>query len=265
LLHRASEEPDQTPAMQEIPVEIVPEPPPPPPPPKADPVKPDPQAEMNSPKLEPGLDAPSGSKQEKTERDASDDESKSTRQAPDPAKPPPSASPAQAVERPRAAPPPLPPPESIAELPAPEAQADPAEQPATPPAKSIPDKSKRPTSIEQQLAAAESLPDDLLDRMAKSTPVTGGSAATTYLSILYGLIMPRLHIPPAIRGQHAKSFGQIGFIIDGGGQIMQMYVIRTSGIRVFDDAALAAVRQSSPVPAPPGHRPLSVVFTFDSK
>jgi periplasmic protein TonB len=41
------------------------------------------------------------------------------------------------------------------------------------------------------------------------------------------------------------------FVLDRAGRVLSVSVVRSSGDRSFDDAALAMMRRADPVPAPP--------------
>jgi periplasmic protein TonB len=43
----------------------------------------------------------------------------------------------------------------------------------------------------------------------------------------------------------------LGFMLDRTGRVLSVWVVRSSGDRSFDDAALATMRRADPVPAPP--------------
>ncbi|MBM3563225.1 MAG: TonB family protein [Alphaproteobacteria bacterium] len=120
-------------------------------------------------------------------------------------------------------------------------------------------------SIADQLAALAPIPDYKLAAPPKPSPVGGGHAKTTYLSILYGLIMPHMHIPPRVRGSGAVGRGAVVFYIDEMGNLTHQAVQQPSGAPDLDAAALAAVRRAAPFPAPPRGLPHAMLFSYATK
>ena len=226
-------------AAQEIPVEVVIEPPPPdkaePPAPKEEPPKVE-----NTLDEKPAVDAPRAANDEKIEREAPDEVSQTPHVAP----------PTEEV-----APRPVPenqpsPPQEAASQAAPEPSAqEPAENKPDAEAKAQPEKGAK--SVADLLAGFEPLPDYKVGSAARPAPVAGGKAKATYLSILYGLIMPHMLIPPRVRGSPSRAEGEVAFNIDGMGKLTYQEVLRSSGLQDLDAAALAAIRQAAPFPTPP--------------
>ncbi|CAN2535409.1 hypothetical+protein [Methylocapsa aurea] len=273
---------------QEIPLEVVAEAPQPPP---QEPPPPEPEPEKEQPKPEekqkppppqklvddekPAFDAPRAPNQETAEREAPDQQTKSARRDP--------------------------PNEQHAAKPATEKSADPQKQeaakekpePATPKAEEdkadaeiveqaqpqlearLDDKQgeveikaspePKPKSIADQLASLEPLPDFKLGGSSKTAPVSGGTAKTTYLSVLFGLIMRHMNIPPSLRNKTTPNHGVVVFFIDEGGHLTHQAVYRSSGFPDLDNAALSAVRRAAPFPAPPYGHPRGIQFHFDPK
>jgi protein TonB len=231
-------------AAQEIPVEVVIEPPPPD---KAEPPAPqeEPPKVQNTLDEKPAVDAPRAANDEKIEREAPDEVSQAPRVAP--------------------------PPEQAAPLPMPENQPSPAQDAASQaapepsaqePAEAKAQPEKAAKSVADLLAGFKPLPNYQVGSAAKSTPVAGGRAKATYLSILYGLIMPHMITPPRVRGGPSRAEGEIAFDIDGMGKLTYQEVLRSSGLQDLDAAALAAIRQASPFPTPPSGLPLALTFTY---
>ena len=101
---------------------------------------------------------------------------------------------------------------------------------------------------------------------AESTPIGGGNAKATYLSIVYGMVMSHMHSPVVPRANLSKlAEGAIVFSVDGTGAITERKIARSSGMREFDSAALAAIAQAAPFPAPPGGAPIGLRFTYSAK
>lgn len=123
----------------------------------------------------------------------------------------------------------------------------------------------KPKSVADQLASLAPLPDFKLGGSSKPAPVSGGTAKTTYLSILFGLIMRHMNVPPALRNKATPNHGVVVFFIDEAGHLTHQAVYRSSGYAELDNAALAAVRRAAPFPAPPYGHPRGIQFHFDPK
>lgn len=128
-----------------------------------------------------------------------------------------------------------------------------------------PSKKGEANSIADQLAALAPIPDYKLAAPPKPSPVGGGQAKTTYLTILYGLIMPHMHIPPQARASPFASKGIVAFYIDEMGNLTHQAVYKSSGAPDLDAAALQAVRRAAPFPPPPRGLPHSMLFTYATK
>jgi len=265
--------PAAAPRVEEIPVEIVVEPPPPKPAPQ-----PSPPAEASPPKppidLTPAHDAPRAAASDVKTPQYGDDPGKNADQkappeekqtgdkatAADEAKPaePPAEQPAAAKDDGG----PLPasnealalaePPSAIATPDAPAKIAAMIGQP-------LPTWSKS-----QQFSAFEPVPDVQFGAAAAS-PVGGGNAQTTYLTIVYGLIMKHLRLTDELRAAGERVVGAISFVIDGHGQVVQRSVAQPSGLNALDAAALQAVSEAVPFPTPPMGLPVGLKFTYGGK
>ncbi len=280
LLFERELEPAIAPAAQEIPVEIVVETPQPQKP--ADPA-PTPEPAPTAPPvdLQPAYDAPRAANDEKIERQAPDEATKapgapttatapSLNPAPAEAAGPTRESESAATENSsepvldKAADAEKKPPDADHEAPAQEqARAEPNSQPEKPPTFLG---APFPTwSTGAQFANSDYLPDIELGSAAGPTPISGGKAKTTYLSVLYGMIMSHVHLPPAARGNSSRREGAIAFVVDGLGNITHRSIARTSGLPDLDAAALAAVGEASPFPPPPQGATMRLRFTYGSK
>jgi len=268
-----------TPAVQEIPVEVVSLPPkeeeqpqePPPPPPQKPPQPPQPEKPQLDEK--PATDAPRAQNKETVERESPDEATRA------PQKKPPTERMAPESEAEK-----QPPTQAGAANAAPEARssaiddkpdaeiidrADPTPQKNAPDTKAeAPDKAKpsqKPPvkSVAEQIASLEQLDQTLLASPEKSTPVSGGNAKATYLTILYGLIMPHMHVPQSSRGAGVAG-GVVAFYVDEAGHLTHQAVIQSSGSPALDSAAIAAVKRAAPFPAPPRGYPHSILFSYSS-
>jgi len=238
-----------------IPVEIVIEPPPPKPP-DAPAAKPEPEAQTPPPVQEPAFDAPRAGNNEKTDAEAADKTAK-----PAPAKPPspdPASSAAAGPKQEGAPRPDEHPPERATPTPAevnrPAAASDAEAQ--------VQAQAEQPrTGAAFQFPAYESAPEFDFGSLFKQNLIAGGSAKETYLTTLYGMIVPRLHAPV----DAGALEGIIIFNVDGKGRLTQRRVFRESGSRELDKAALEAVRQAAPFPPPPQARGVELRFSYGAR
>jgi TonB family protein len=278
---------------EEIPVEVITEPPPPEQPPqpeekKEEPPPPEPEKqeqEKQKPpppppppeKLEdPATDAPKLESKEKSEQDAPEEQ----KEIKTPRNEPPTEKVVPKDEKPeglkdaeedadgdkKANPAPM---KEVEDKPDAEV-IEQAEKTPKPVEKPVPDAAKAAKkgegkSIADQVAALAPLPDFKLAAPPKTSPVGGGQAKTTYLTILYGLIMPHMRIPPRVREIQMSSRGVVAFYIDEMGNLTHQAVYKTSGLPDLDAAALAAVRAAAPFPPPPRGLPRAMLFTYATK
>ena len=116
----------------------------------------------------------------------------------------------------------------------------------------------------KQFSTFEPVPDVQFGDAAVS-PIGGGQAQTTYLTIVYGLIMKHLRMTDALRAEAEKVVGAISFVVDGHGQVVERSVTQPSGLNPLDAAALEAVREAAPYPTPPMGMPVGLKFTYGGK
>ncbi len=230
------------PEAVEIPIEIIPEPPPepPPPPPQAQ-TEPPPSQEVEKP----ATDAPREGKSDHDDAVAAE------------------------KEKPAAAPPPAPTPSTE---PSPPAEAAALELPKAPePDAPEPVKTETPKAAAPPKPAVtaalpktfEDVPNVDFGGAAIRSPVTGGAAKSNYLSQLYGLIVPRLHVPAVAHAYGRALQGAVAFEVDGRGRLLQRYVAEPSGSTELDQAAMEAVANASKsFPAPPKNAPIGMKFTY---
>lgn len=261
----------------EIAVEIVVEPPPQKPAEAAAKRAPEPTAQPID--LEPAFDAPRAANKEKVEREAPDEATK----APD--SPPTDKAPGLAPAREQAAgatregEPSAAPSSALSAL---EKAAEAPngtlaagdEAPAERQARADLQSEKLPSLVGEPfptwsagapIFTSESVPDIELGSAAATSPVSGGKAKTTYLSILYGMIMSHVRFPAAARANSSRAEGQIVFTVDGTGNLIQRQIVRASGSLDLDSAALEAVAEAAPFPTPPLGAPMRLRFTYGAK
>jgi protein TonB len=261
---------------EEIPVELVteiPEPKVEPPPPKEQQKQPK-QKMVEDEEI--ARDAPRDANKETIEREAPNKETQAQRVAPPteqsaqtPAPPkPPEALPDADVKAPRE--------DAPAKLADETPDAEPLDKAAPAPdkkptEKKAPVESKAPstksktTSVADQLAALSAVPQYRLGSAARPSPVGGGAAKTSYLSILYGLIMRQMHFPPGLEQSHLQAEGIVAFYVDDLGNLTHQAIYRASGSPALDSAAINAVRHAAPFPAPPNGEPHAIWFHYDTR
>jgi protein TonB len=238
-------DPAPTPQAVEIPIEIIPEPPPEPPPPP-----PEPQAQADTPppqELEkPATDAPREGKSDH------DDSETAEKEKPAAAPPPPAPTPSSE---------PSPPAEAAApELPKAQEPDAPAPVKTETPKAAAPPKPAVTAALPKTF---EDVPNVDFGGAAIRSPVTGGAAKSNYLSQLYGLIVPRLHVPAVAHAYGRALQGAVAFQVDGRGRLLQRYVVQPSGSTELDQAAMEAVATASKsFPAPPRNAPIGMKFTY---
>lgn len=114
-------------------------------------------------------------------------------------------------------------------------------------------------TIAQMMSRLEPVPDYKIAGAAAPAPVSGGTAKPNYLSILYGMVVPKYR---AMRPPGKRATGRLVIYIDTVGNILHMGVMQPSGSVAADNAALAAVRNAAPFPKPPAGLP-AVTFTYE--
>ena len=234
------------PEAVEIPIEIIPEPSPEPSP---EPPPPPPQAQSAPPPQElekPATDAPREGKSDH------DDALAAEKEKPAPAPPPPAPTPSSDPSPPAEAAAPQSPKAPEPEAPAPVQTETP--KPAAPP---------KPAVTAALPKTFEDVPNIDFGGAAIRSPVTGGAAKSTYLSQLYGLIVPRLHVPAVAHVYGRPLQGAVAFEVDGRGHLLTRYVAEPSGSTELDQAAMEAVANASKsFSAPPKNTPIGMKFTY---
>ena len=273
---------------QETPVEVIVEPPPAPPPPQPKPEpqakeekpaekpreKPKAQQQQQLPYEEPATDAPRAESPEKINRPAQDKETKALRKAPPSdqtaQKPSPEKRPSPvegAAPKVSPEPPALKQAEDKPDAEVTESAEIDHDKPDQnePRAESLGETKKGAKSLADQLTNPEPVPYYQFSGAAKAAPVTGGTANTTYLSTLWGLIVPSMRIPERIKENHLRGDGVLVFNVDIKGNLTRMGIQQSSGLADLDAEALAAVRRAAPFPPPPRGLTYSISFAFTSR
>jgi TonB family protein len=260
-------EPFVTPPEQVIPVEILTEPPPEP---QQTPPPPQPQADPAPKSLDedPAYDAPKVGKSEKDE----DNGDKAAQKSPEVAEHKPNPDPPQ--DKP--ATPTQGDPNSTTPAAGPLAEkSDEAIEPSgMDPSKSEPPQGQpdvEPTTeppAPKKTAALPyfaSVPDVDFEGMARAAELAHGNAKRTYLTTIYGMIMPHLKVPSGSRAGLGSIEGVIVFTVDGSGNLIDSKIVRSSGSRELDKSALDAIAKASPFPSPPTGQMVGMRFSYGAR
>jgi protein TonB len=259
---------DLAPDEQAIPVEMIDEPPPPkqpdPPPPRNEK-----QAEKTQFDEKPATDAPRAANEEKVKKDATDDASHAPKPTPDSESTDkkPASEPARSAEKPVDA--------KAAEASAPKPEEDRPDAEAVNAAEiqrpETPDQTKaqqaapqpaiQPTPAPPPMPAMAALPDYSFAPASQNTPIAGGKAASTYLTIVYGMLASHMHMPVLPPGRKHSS-GEVSFDVDFAGALIRARVTRSTGVPELDAAAVAAIRAAAPFPLPPTGNGISLRLNF---
>jgi len=108
-------------------------------------------------------------------------------------------------------------------------------------------------SIRDQLAMNDRL-------SAKRHAGVGDSAIKQYRSSLQQAVRRQYTLPEAYNMQNANLLVVISITVNERGDLMSSSIEQSSGDRVFDDLAFAAVRRAAPLPRPPPGQAGEVIF-----
>lgn len=70
--------------------------------------------------------------------------------------------------------------------------------------------------------------------------------------------LARFHTYPALIGRRPEGLARVGLIVNRDGHVMDAWIETSSGSRQLDDAAIATVRRSEPLPSLPGDLPSAI-------
>ena len=248
--------PPLAPPPEPIPVEIIVEPPPPEP--KAEPQKPPKPLDETE-----AHDAPREASDTKLKLDPMDDKTASPKVAPPPERPATAPVEQKQASDPSARQRPDDKPDAAPIEPAAANHDKPDQAPANPsPPKPA---QQRPVFLADPFTSFQPAPEFHFSATAKQSPIAGGKADATYLSILYGMIMAHMHGANAALANAPRSEGRIVFAVDAMGHVLQRRIGQSSGVPELDLAALNAVGSASPFPAPPNGMPIGLTFTYSTK
>ncbi len=115
----------------------------------------------------------------------------------------------------------------------------------------------RQKSMSELLASLEPTPHYRLGGAAKVAPISGGTAAPTYFSVVLGYILRKFH-PPGAR----QETGSIVFFVDPNGNLMHQALRKSSGSSARDQEALAALHRAQPFPPTPTGTSIGMVWNY---
>ncbi len=133
-------------------------------------------------------------------------------------------------------------------------EADFAAQPAAPRVEAKPPASP-PTTARATARLKPSSPTTGAHAASPPAPARGAADIAAYRNALLAKIWGAARYPEAARERGATGVATVRFALDGDGAVTLADLAQSSGDRVLDDAALAAVRRASPLPAPPTGAP----------
>jgi protein TonB len=93
-----------------------------------------------------------------------------------------------------------------------------------------------------------------MDRIAETASAATSSvygSSTDYFSMVRMMIENHKQYPYAARKRQIEGRVVLRFVIDSDGSAKELSVIGSSNYQILDEAALRAVRDSSPFPGPP--------------
>ena len=134
------------------------------------------------------------------------------------------------------------------------AEADFAAQAAAPRVKAKPP-TPPPTTARAIARPRPSSPATSARAASAPPPARGASGIAAYRDALLAKIWGAARYPEVARQHGATGVATVRFALDGGGAVTLADLAQSSGDRALDDAALAAVKRASPLPAPPTGAP----------
>jgi TonB family protein len=110
--------------------------------------------------------------------------------------------------------------------------------------------------------ANSQLPRAIPPPQAEHSPVAGGSAHSSYITIVYRMIKAHLRETPELHIDSANRRGEVDFYVDELGNLGSRALITSSGSRNLDMAVMTAIAAAAPYPAPPNWQPLYLIYNF---
>ncbi len=112
-------------------------------------------------------------------------------------------------------------------------------------------------SMSDLLASLEPTPHYRLGGAAKVSPISGGTAAPTYFSVVLGYILRKFHAPGG-----RQETGSIVFFVDPNGNLMHQALRKSSGSPARDQEALSALHRAQPFPPTPTGTSVGMVWNY---
>ena len=151
---------------------------------------------------------------------------------------------------------PPPPISEVADV-APPARPEPVKPPEPKPEK--PEPKREVTRAEPRKAAkraqVQAPPAATAAAKQTSSGSSGAAAPAKWQSKLMAHLERRKRYPAGSRGRREQGVAQVRFSIDDSGKVLSARIAKSSGFAELDEAALALVQRSSPVPPPPAGAP----------
>jgi len=118
---------------------------------------------------------------------------------------------------------------------------------------------RAPAPVGAPLPTAEVLPDYKIAHAATESPVVGGNADTSYLTIVFGVIKKHMPNPS---GYRPTKEGAVAFMVDEAGNLVWRHLVTPSGSPSLDLAMMNAIAQAAPYPHPPNWQPRSMKLVY---
>jgi len=109
---------------------------------------------------------------------------------------------------------------------------------------------------------ANDLPQYKFARAAQDSLASGGNAESRYLTVIFRLIKSHLRETPELHTERANRHGIVDFYLDRGGNLVGRKLVSSSGSPNLDTAAMTAIAEAAPYPAPPNRRARSLNYNF---
>lgn len=120
---------------------------------------------------------------------------------------------------------------------------------------------KRENKVDKQMKAQKDalakLKEELLAKDARANSTLGSSAgvsgirAKNYADILKSAVKRNLYLPKNFEYDRAQLVTQLSVVINAKGELVEVKLARSSGNGAYDQAAIAALQNSVPLPQPP--------------
>ncbi|HMK88399.1 MAG TPA: TonB family protein [Methylocystis sp.] len=113
-------------------------------------------------------------------------------------------------------------------------------------------------SIAAIVASLAPTPEFKAGGRSRGAPISGGNANPNYLSVVFGYIMRHY----GHHNDHQATGGVISFYVDPSGNLIHQAVRQSSSSPGRDQEALSALRRAGPFPPTPTGTPVGIVWTY---